>query len=221
MSRAEIFGNIRRGLGRGEASPAQRDKVLSRVAAQANNLIPKRAQLPHDEQINLFKEMALEAASEIIELDTVQAIPEAVSQWLKSQAIEELVSASEPELKALDWSALGDIRLTERVAQVGDMASITGSFAGIAETGTLMLHSGPDSPTTLNFLPDVHMVILHESTIVGPYEDAWKKLRSAHQGIMPRTVNMITGPSRSADIEQRLQMGAHGPRTLVILLVKD
>ncbi|WP_370278042.1 lactate utilization protein C [Pontibacterium sp.] len=221
MSKAEILGNIRRGLGRGEPNAKQRTAAESRLAAKDNNLIPKRAQLPQAEQVKLFKDMAIEAAAEIIELDSIAEVPMAASEWLHKANIQELVTASSPELKGLDWSALGDIQLSERVGQVGDMASITSSFAGIAETGTLMLHSSSDSPTTLNFLPDVHMVVLHASTIVGPYEDAWKQLRTTHNGVMPRTVNMITGPSRSADIEQKLQMGAHGPRTLVILLVND
>lgn len=221
MSKAEIFGNIRRGLGRGEPTAQQRAAAENRIAAKANNLIPKRAQLPQPEQVKLFKEMAIEATAELIELNSTSEVPMAVSEWLHKENIQELVTASSQELKGMDWSALGEIELTERVAQAGDMASITSSFAGIAETGTLMLHSSTDSPTTLNFLPDIHMVVLHASTIVGPYEDAWKQLRLAHKGVMPRTVNMITGPSRSADIEQKLQMGAHGPRTLVILLIND
>ncbi|MEZ5579927.1 MAG: LUD domain-containing protein [Candidatus Competibacteraceae bacterium] len=73
-----------------------------------------------------------------------------------------------------------------------------------------MLLSGPHSPpTTLNFLPDTHIVVLRADRIVGAYEDAWDLLRARGLG-MPRTVNFITGPSRSADIEQTVQMGAHG-----------
>ncbi|WP_027859437.1 LutC/YkgG family protein [Marinobacterium jannaschii] len=221
MSKAEILGNIRRGLGRSEPTDGERQRVLSRLQAKADNLIPKRAQLPHAEQVELFKSMALEAAAEIIELDQIEQVPAACARWLTENQLNELVSASDEALNQLDWSPLGEIQRVQRVAQAGDMASLTTSFAGIAETGTLMLHSRSESPTTLNFLPDIHMVVLQRSTIVGPYEDAWKKLRAVHGEKMPRTVNMITGPSRSADIEQRLQMGAHGPRTLVILLIND
>ncbi|MBY4675776.1 LutC/YkgG family protein [Marinobacterium arenosum] len=221
MSKAEILGTIRRGLGRGTPTDGQRQAVMNRLQAHANNLVPMRAQKPHDEQVELFKTMALEAAAELIELDSSAQVPQAVADWLDKQQLTELVSASDAELTELDWSPLGEIRRVERVAQAGDQASITTSFAGIAETGTLMLHSRGDSPTTLNFLPDVHMVVLKRSAIVGPYEDAWKKLRAKVGDQLPRTVNMITGPSRSADIEQKLQMGAHGPRTLVILLVDE
>ena len=96
---------------------------------------------------------------------------------------------------------------------------VTGAVCGVAETGTLILTSGPDSPTTLNLLPDTHIVVLSTDSIVGSYEDGWDLLRA--RGELPRTVNMITGPSRTGDIEQTIQLGAHGPRRLHILLVDE
>ena len=97
----------------------------------------------------------------------------------------------------------------------------SGAFAGIAESGTLTLVSGPDNPTTLNFLPDNHFIIVAASDIVGDHDSVWRKLRERYgKGVMPRTVNMITGPSRSGDIEQTLLLGAHGPRRLHIVIVK-
>lgn len=221
MSREQILGNIRRGLKRGEATEAQRAAVMQRLTQPVSNLIPARSQLSQAEQVELFCSMATEASAEIVPLNSIEQLPTAVAQWLSSQQYKELVSARSSELDTLDWTPLGEIKRTHRVAQVGDAASLTVCFAGIAETGTLMMHSGPDSPTTLNFLPDCHLVVLHKSQIVGPYEDAWKKLREHCQGQLPRTVNMITGPSRSADIEQKLQMGAHGPKTLAIFLIND
>ena len=92
----------------------------------------------------------------------------------------------------------------------------------MAEPGTPWLRSGPAGPTTLNFLPDTHVVVLRASRIVGAYEEAWDGLRSARgETAMPRTVNFVTGPSRTADIEQTIQLGAHGPRRLHIVLVED
>jgi L-lactate dehydrogenase complex protein LldG len=77
-------------------------------------------------------------------------------------------------------------------------------------------------PTTLNFLPDTHFVVLKASQVVGHYEEAWARLRAARGGaVLPRSVNFITGPSRSADIEQKIQLGAHGPRNLHVVLVED
>ncbi|WP_019619991.1 LutC/YkgG family protein [Amphritea japonica] len=223
MSRAEILGNIRTGLNRNQDDSQRQQAVTNRLAAKADNLIPSRAQLPFAEQVALFKAMTDEALAELIELDSLDQVPQACADWLSSQGIRQLISASNSELTTMDWSPLEQqqITRTERVAQAGDIASLTSSFAGIAETGTIMLHSGSQSPTTLNFLPDNHLIILHRSTIVGVYEEAWKKTREKYGNSMPRTVNMITGPSRSADIEQKLQMGAHGPKNLVILLIND
>jgi L-lactate dehydrogenase complex protein LldG len=82
-----------------------------------------------------------------------------------------------------------------------------------------MLASGAERPTTLNFLPETHIVVLPADRVVGALEQAWARLRGERRRNMPRTVNFITGPSRSADIEQTLQMGAHGPRRLHIILI--
>jgi L-lactate dehydrogenase complex protein LldG len=130
-----------------------------------------------------------------------------------------LTLAPDPDLGSLPWAESG-LTVVSRAAENGDQAALAPAFAGIAETGTLMLLSGPESPTTLNFLPDAHLVVLAADRIVGPFEDAWDRLRRS-RGDLPRTVNFITGPSRSGDIEQTLQMGAHGPVDLHILLVGD
>ena len=107
-----------------------------------------------------------------------------------------------------------------------------------------MLASGPGTPSTLNFLPDTHIVVLHAGQVVASYEDGWDLLRALCQDdrrplagevdrptgrperanaspLLPRTVNLITGPSRTGDIEQRIQLGAHGPRRLHVVLVED
>lgn len=221
MSKAEILGNIRRGLQRGEATPAQKGAATRRINAHKATIIPQRSQLDKAGQIQLFREMASGAAAELIDISSMSELPAAIAEWLKKHDFSSLVSASDTCLNELDWSVLGDISREQRVAQSGDIASLTTSMAGIAETGTLMLHSRPESPTTLNFLPDCHLVVLRESDIVGSYEDAWQILRERNGKNIPRTVNMITGPSRSADIGQKLQMGAHGPCVLVIFMLKD
>jgi L-lactate dehydrogenase complex protein LldG len=101
-----------------------------------------------------------------------------------------------------------------------DLVALSHAFAGVAETGTLVLLSGPENPTTLNFLPDTHIVMVKAEDVAGDYESVWRRLRAIYSHHhMPRTVNLVTGPSRSADIEQTLILGAHGPRALHILVV--
>ena len=126
--------------------------------------------------------------------------------------------APEPSLGDIPWSDQPTLSVVEGRGEANDLVSVTGAFAGVAETGTLVLLSGPEHPSTLNFLPETHIVVLRDEQLVGSYEDAWARLRARGRG-MPRVVNMVTGPSRTADIEQTLQLGAHGPRRLHIVLI--
>jgi L-lactate utilization protein LutC len=80
-----------------------------------------------------------------------------------------------------------------------------------------VLASGPDNPVTLTFLGETHFVVLREADICAGFEDLWAAWRA--RGLDPRTVNMVTGPSRSADLGQVLQLGAHGPVALHVFIV--
>ena len=151
----------------------------------------------------------------------VDAVPGAVADYLAAQNLPgSVIMAPHPELQAIPWSARPLLDIREGRAQGTDAVSVQHGFAGIAETGTLMLPSSPERPVTLNLLADTAVVVLRASAVVGAYEEAWDKLR-AEIGGMPRNVMLVTGPSRSADIEQTLELGAHGPRNLHIVLVDD
>lgn len=125
-------------------------------------------------------------------------------------------------LTGLPWAMVPALELRHGPATGDDTAGLSRAVAAAAETGTLFLVSGADSPTTINFLPDTHIAVIRASDIVGPYEDAWDRLRQTYgPGILPRTVNLISGPSRTADIEQIIVVGVHGPRRLHIILIED
>jgi L-lactate dehydrogenase complex protein LldG len=129
-------------------------------------------------------------------------------------------SGADPVIETLPWTREPHLERLVGPSDGSDPVALSRAFAGVAETGTLVLLSGPENPTTLNFLPDTHIVMIAAADIAGDYESIWRRLRERHgPGVMPRTVNMITGPSRSADIEQTLILGAHGPRALLILVV--
>jgi L-lactate dehydrogenase complex protein LldG len=93
------------------------------------------------------------------------------------------------------------------------------ALAGVAETGSLLLASGPHTPTALNFLVDDFLCVLPIDRLVPHLEDAWQLVRG-ELGVLPRALNLITGPSRTADVEQTIQLGAHGPRRLHLLLLE-
>jgi len=219
-ARDDILGGIRRGLRRGPL-PAESAAALSeRVAAHRRNLIPERAaSLDDAARIDLFVAMAEEVQTTVTRVAADADVPAEVARYLAAENLPaELVMAPDPALDALPWDSRPLLSLRRGRAEAGDQVSLTPCVAAIAETGTLMLTSGADTPTTLNFLPDTHIVVVRAGQVVAAYEDGWDLLRGRGT-TMPRTVNFITGPSRTGDIEQRIQLGAHGPRRLHVVLV--
>ncbi len=218
-AREQILATIRRGLKRGPLEGARRAELEARLAQPSRPLIPARAQGSHPEQVALFVKMAEYALATVDQVATGQAIPATVTAFLARENLPtDLAMAPDAELAALPWADQPTLRVERRAARDGDKVSITIAFAGIAETGTLLLRSGPDGPTTLNFMADTHIVLLPAKRIVGSYEDGWDLLRATGE-TMPRTINYITGPSRSGDIEQTMQIGAHGPLRLHIVII--
>jgi L-lactate dehydrogenase complex protein LldG len=217
--RDDILGGIRKALKRGALDAAAAAALRARLDTPARNLIPARATVLDDAgQVDLFVAMAEEVQSTVDRVASLVDVPSAVALYLASENLPaELVMAPDPALDAIPWNERPLLRLRRGKAAPGDQVSVTPAFAGIAETGTLMLISGPETPTTLNFLPDTHIVVLRADQVLPHYEEGWSRLRA--RGAMPRTVNFITGPSRTGDIEQRIQLGAHGPRRLHIVLV--
>jgi L-lactate dehydrogenase complex protein LldG len=220
-AREQILTAIRRSLKRSRLDPEREGELRVRVARYRRNLVPARATaLDHRGQIELFVAMAEEVQASVTRVTSLAAIPDAVARYLAGENLPaELVLAPDPSLDQIPWEARPLLKIRRGRAQAEDAVSLTPCFAAIAETGTLMLVSGPQTPTTLNFLPDTHIVVVRNEQLVATYEDGWDRLRAG--GGLPRTVNFITGPSRTGDIEQRIELGAHGPRRLHIVLVDD
>jgi L-lactate dehydrogenase complex protein LldG len=144
-------------------------------------------------------------------------VPAAIAAYLRARQLP-LCAAVWPETAALPWAEAG-IEATVHPAAADDLVGITGAFAGIAETGSLMLHSGADTPAVSSLLPETHVALLPVSRIVARMEDGFDLLRQVAGGAWPRGVWFVSGPSRTADIEQTITLGAHGPyRVLIVLL---
>lgn len=165
-----------------------------------------------------FIEKVQAAAGTLQHIPSGGNIVDAITGFLQSNALpQSLVLANHPLLNAIDWPH--EITHATRVAHAKDQCSVTVAFAGIAETGSLVMLSGPDTPTSLNFLPDNFIAILKRERIFPHIEDAWDLIRKECNA-MPRAINLVTGPSRTADVEQKIQLGAHGPRRLHILMLE-
>jgi L-lactate dehydrogenase complex protein LldG len=221
MSKEAMLTAIRRGLRRGPLPEDQQAMLKGRLASHPRHLIPARSRLPHPEQVNLFVRNVEKEFGTVTRVPDDAAIPEAVADYLAAQNLPtSLIMAPHPDLQSVPWSNRPLLDIRNGRAEATDAVSLQHGFAGIAETGTMMLPSAPERPVTLNLLADTEIVVLRASRIVGAYEEAWDKLR-AERGGMPRNVMLVTGPSRSADIEQTLELGAHGPRRVHVVLVDD
>jgi L-lactate dehydrogenase complex protein LldG len=221
MSKETMLTAIRRGLKRGPLPEDQAAMLRGRLTAHPRHLIPARSRLPHPEQVNLFVRNVEKEFGSVTRVPDMDSVPEAVATYLAAQNLPgSLIMAPHPELQAIPWSSRPMLTIREGRAEASDTVSVQHAFAGIAETGTMMLPSAPERPVTLNLLADTEIAVLRASRIVGAYEEAWDLLR-AELGGMPRNVMLVTGPSRSADIEQTLELGAHGPRRVHVVLVDD
>ncbi|MEM7225112.1 MAG: LUD domain-containing protein [Pseudomonadota bacterium] len=221
--REQVLGALRRALKRGGSDAVEVTEVDGRLSDHPRNLVPQRAQLPAAERLDLFEAQATSQAASLTRVAGPNQVPEAIADYLKSQNLPaDLRLSPDPALEGLPWERAPLLSHTSGPARESDTVSVTRAIAGIAETGTLMLQSGAEGATTLNFLPETNVVVLSAEAVVSSYEDAWDLIRRQHgAGTMPRTVNFITGPSRTADIEQTIQLGAHGPRRLHIILVES
>jgi L-lactate dehydrogenase complex protein LldG len=219
-ARSQILNGIRRSLRRGEVAGAARQALEARLAQPPLGPSVARAQLAPPEKVALFCQWAEFNNATVARVATSEVAAEVSAYLARNNLPAEAVMAPSPQLADYDWAGQKMLSLRRGRGEGSDHVSITGAFAAIAETGTLVMASGPDHPVTLNLLPDTHIVVLRESDIVGGYEDVWVRLRERYgKDRMPRTVNTITGPSRTGDIEQAMELGAHGPRRLHIVVV--
>jgi L-lactate dehydrogenase complex protein LldG len=219
-ARDTLLGKIRRSLHVDGSDIGRRAIVIARLEGAPRSVIPARGQLPDDERIALFTKMAEKVSATVQRVASDDDIPSAVADFLRSQNLPASVRmGDDPLLAGLPWERT-QVEVERGPSDGSDVVGLSHAAAAVAESGTLVLLSGPDNPTTLNFLPETHIVVVRAEDVAGDYESVWDMVRARYgKGTMPRTVNMITGPSRSADIEQTILLGAHGPRRLHILVV--
>ena len=210
-ARDEILGRVRAGVGKD-------DFAGRRAAAEAylKNLTSGPQPVMAADLVNRFRAKAEYLASTVERVTDVSAVPAAVAGYLAANGLggHAVVTA---DLAGLDWTTAG-LAVEPRPAVDADTVGISGCFCAIAETGTLMLLSGPATPATVSLLPETHIALVPVSRIVATLEDAFALLR-AERGELPRAVNFISGPSRTGDIEQTIVLGAHGPCRVHLILI--
>ncbi len=220
-ARDDILGTIRRSLGVTGREATRTTVVDERLAKAAPGLVPQRGALAGEALLELFRTQAEATLATVDVVADAAAVPAAVATYLRGLNLPaRLRMGDDPRLDAMPWAETA-LEVAHGRSDGDDLVAVAHAFGGVAETGTLVLVSGPDNPTTLNFLPDYAVAVVRESDLAGAYETVWERLRTAYgKGVMPRTVNWVTGPSRSGDIEQTILLGAHGPRSVHIVVVR-
>lgn len=214
-ARENILRRIRAANGRsGAATDAEREQALAGVRR------PLRGPLPAMdwELLPRFKERCIVMMSTVDEVAARAAVPAAVARYLGDNKLP-LAGVCWPEFADLDWAGAG-LRIEPRPANGDDKVGVTGTFCAIAENGTLMLLSGEGTHATTSLLPETHIAVVPASRVVRAMEDGWDRLRREH-GRLPRQVNFVSGPSRTADIEMTLVMGVHGPFRVHVIIIND
>jgi L-lactate dehydrogenase complex protein LldG len=215
-AREKILARIRKAQGRGGNTPsrAELEAVETYLRAHPRGTLPK----VETDLLARFRARAEAMQSTTEEVAAKAEVPAAVARYLTSGHLP-LAGCVWPQWAELDWQGAG-LALEPREANGSDAVGVTGAFAAIAETGTLVLASGPDTPATVSLLPETHVAVLPARRIVAHMEDAWAFAR-AEFGQLPRAINFVSGPSRTADIDQTIVLGAHGPYRVHIIVVRD
>ncbi len=190
-----------------------RTRKLARTPAPETYHAPK---IEGDPLAN-FVERAGWTQTEARVLDKMADVPAAVADLLRSKNLPANVHIpADAELSALPW---GTTLTVNREAPGPDDAAVAMVPFGLAETGTLVYPARADSPAAWHFRPGMEIAILRAQNIVAEMEEALARIKST--GPIPHTINFVTGPSRTGDIEQTLELGAHGPKALAVLVVRE
>lgn len=213
-ARERILAKVRRQLGKGGTGPSAAESENLRAYLRAHPRGPQR-DLPGD-LVARFCERAEASAATLERIAAMAGVPAAVARYLEAHRLPKS-GCVWPALAGLDWRSAG-LALESRAARDADALGVTGVFCALAETGTLMLCSGADTPASVSLLPETHVAVVRAARIIATMEDGWDLAR-AELGQLPRAVNFVSGPSRTADIEQTIVLGAHGPYRVHIVLV--
>lgn len=201
-----------------------RDRILSRIRGAASGtagtpapLTPALATPSGEIAVEQFIAKARKVDATVSRIASLDDLPAALAEELRRRNLPPSIRTGADPVFVRDWSGpWGLIEHTTGPGRIEEPATMTRAEFGMAETGSLVFASGPENPVTLNFLGETHFGVVMADDIVGGYEALWAAWR--RRGLSPRTVNFITGPSRSADIGQTLQLGAHGPVALHIFV---
>ena len=203
-----------------------RDEILGRLKTKTREaaLPPAwKSQRDFADPVARFTESLTEAKGEVRRVDGLEAAEEEVDAILRELGAQAVVANDEPPLSAevltrrwpdYEWHIVeqtaGDLREFCARADVG----LSGAEAALAETGSIVIRSGPGKSRLATLLPPVHVALVPVSCFTTDIF-TWTAKRS---GEMPANLILISGPSKTADIEFKLTLGVHGPGHMIVVL---
>ncbi len=219
-ARDSVLRRVRAALGKTGPDATELVQAQAYIDAHARGPVPAL----DGDRISRFIKRAADMESTVDRIARREDIPAAIARYLGALEFapalasqKSLSGVSWPEFADLDWTREG-LTVEARPTLGDDRLGITGVFCAIAETGTLVFVTGADTPTATTLLPDTHIAVVTAERIVNTMEDAFALVRR-ERGHLPRAINLISGPSRTGDIEQTIVLGAHGPFRVHILVM--
>ncbi len=175
-----------------------------------------------DNVVELFEKTATEVGATVHRVTQATLVERTVA-LLKELNVNRAVATTTNEdalraggIELIDW------RGTEGVDASFDVdAGITDVHGALAESGTLVCATGAQHGRGPSLIPQIHVAILYARDIVPDMLDLWPRYRGIAPGELPSSISLITGPSKTADIEGQLIKGVHGPGRVEIMLVEE
>lgn len=218
--RDRILGKLRNALGPRDEDRARR-AVEERLASRRAAVIPAMARTMGRERRAQFITKLQGTGATFERAPHLGKLGAAVRRYLQGRAlwsaVPRVVVAPHPLLDEVAFD--GGPELVSGAPAAYDRVALSVADLGLAESGSLLFLSSAQSPASAHFVPETEIVVLPDSAVVAGMEDAWAYLWLKTQGAMPRALHLVTGPSRTADIELTITMGAHGPRHLHVILL--
>jgi len=234
MSRNKIFARIRGALGDNAQPTALQEKTDANKRTISDAFLALTQHQPPANPVGVdgldspgqliahFTDVVERTSAKVFVLDSQDTLPAWFAEQHAQSGQQNLGVYREQTkyLNAINWDTAEGVTYTSDHTITGQWGIVEAKCA-IAETGSIVLASSHEHATAAGFLPDNLVVVVKKDTMKPALEDVWGFVYGQEQDLttVPRAVNIITGPSRTADVEQKVQLGAHGPRELYIAIV--
>jgi L-lactate dehydrogenase complex protein LldG len=211
-AREEILGKVRSALGRSAGSAAPALPASARVAPRTPG--------DSEAELELLLEEIRKLGGTVRRLTSLEELATALAELVKAEGVRKAALWSTPQLRQLGIEQMLVVLGVSIVSGSADKRQlaecelgVTGADALLPETGTLLLRSGPERPRAVSLVPRVHLAIVHPSALRADLHQALADVKGEGYAVL------VSGPSRTADIELTLTVGVHGPKSLYVLVL--